>query len=49
MTDRFILEKRGHVTWLKLDRPERLNAMTRDNLEGARAFFEEREPRFTGE
>ena len=24
-------------------------AMTRDNLEGARAFFEKREPRFTGE
>ena len=24
-------------------------AMTRDNLEGARAFFEKREPKFTGE
>ncbi len=24
-------------------------AMTRDNLEGTRAFFEKREPRFTGE
>ena len=24
-------------------------AMTRDNLEGTRAFFEKREPKFTGE
>ena len=28
MSDRFILEKQGHVTWLKFNRPERLNAMT---------------------
>ena len=28
MTDRFILEKHDHVMWLKLNRPERLNAMT---------------------
>ena len=88
MSDRFILEKRGHVMWLKFNRPERPNAMTierwgeldahlaaidadregslegaphfetealvqtamtRDTLEGARAFFEKREPRFTGE
>ena len=28
MTDRFILEKQGHVMWLRLNRPERLNAMT---------------------
>ena len=48
MSDRFILEKQGHVMWLKFNRPHRLNAMTRDNLEGPRAFFEKREPRFTG-
>ena len=28
MSDRFILEKRGHVMWLRFNRPERLNAMT---------------------
>ena len=49
MTDRFTLEKQDHVMWLKLARPERLNAMTRDNLEGARASFEKREPGPTGE
>ena len=42
MTDRFILEKQDHVMWLKLNRPERLNAMTRDNLEGARVLREAR-------
>ena len=33
---------------LALDRPHRLNAMTRSGLEGARAFCEKREPGFTG-
>ena len=28
MSDRFILEKKGHVMWLRFNRPERLNAMT---------------------
>ena len=28
MSDRFILEKKGHVMWLGFNRPERLNAMT---------------------
>ena len=28
MSDRFILEKQGHVMWLRFNRPERLNAMT---------------------
>ena len=28
MSDRFILEKQGHVMWIRLNRPERLNAMT---------------------
>ena len=28
MSERFILEKHGHVMWLKFNRPKRLNAMT---------------------
>ena len=28
MNGRFILEKQGHVMWLRFNRPERLNAMT---------------------
>ena len=36
MTDRFILEKQGHVMWLRLNRPERLNAMTIESWGRAR-------------
>jgi len=46
------VEVKGEVTWIRLNRADRMNAydgpMAETMIEGATAFMEKRKPRFPG-